>query len=152
MNFKKLVDLREANNLYQKDIAKVIGVSQQTYSLWETGNKIIPLKHLNTLANYYRVSIDYLLGLTNKKIYYQSIASLNKKKIGQNLKTIREKYNLTMRELANILNTTSSTISAYESGKTLILTVFAFQICQRYNLSMDIFLGRVKTEKTKSMV
>ena len=55
--------------------------------------------------------------------------------------------NITQEELANILNTTHSTISAYESGKTTILTAFAYQICKRYNISMDYLCGRVKNTR-----
>ena len=39
-------------------------------------------------------------------------------------------------EIANLLNTTHSTISAYENGKTLILTSFLYQICKTYNISV----------------
>ena len=66
MNFQKLIELREDFNLKQKDIAKLLNITQQTYSLWENGSKIIPLKHLNFLCNYYNVSMDYVLGLSNK--------------------------------------------------------------------------------------
>ena len=69
MNIKRLYDLRDSLDLNQKDVALIVGVSQQTYSSWETGDKIIPLKHLITLANFYKVKIDYILGLTNSKGY-----------------------------------------------------------------------------------
>ncbi len=144
MNTKRLLDLRELNNLYQKDIAEKIGISQQTYSVWENGTKIIPLKHLNTVCNIYNVSMDYSLGLSNQKINNSivEVKNLNKTEIGKRLKEIREENSLTLRTLANELNTTFSTISAYETGKTLILTAFAYQICQKYNISMDWLCGK----------
>ena len=55
---------------------------------------------------------------------------------------IRKEKNITQEELASTLNTTHSTISAYESGKTTILTAFAYEICKRYNISMDYLCGR----------
>ena len=142
----RLYNLREDNDLYQKDIAKVVGIKARTYSSWETGNKIIPLKHLNTLCNYYDVSMDYVLVLYNTKgnSKIRKIKTLNKIEIGKRIKMIREKYNLTVRDLANKLNTTPSTISAYENGKTLILTAFAYQICKEYNISLDWLCCRVK--------
>lgn len=142
MNLKRLFDLREYNDLYQKDVAKILGVSQQSYSQWEKGVKIIPLKHLNTLCNYYKVSMDYMLDLSNDKYYDCSIKTLDKKTIGSNIKSIREKNKLTVRDLADKLNTTPSTVSSYENGKTLILTAFAYQICKKYKTSLDKFLGR----------
>ena len=53
----KLFELREYNNLTQKAVGEILGVRQQTYVEWEKGKKIIPLKHLVTLANFYKVSI-----------------------------------------------------------------------------------------------
>ena len=136
MNFQKLIEIREDFNLKQKDIASVLGITQQSYSLWENGSKIIPLKHLNNLCNYYNLSMDYVIGynVINKKI--------DKILIGERLRKIRKEKNITQEELANILNTTHSTISAYESGKTTILTAFAYEICKRYNISMDYLCGR----------
>lgn len=139
---ERLKNFREDNDLLQKEIAKRIGISQQTYSMWENGTKIIPLKHLNTLCNIYDVNMDYFLGISNKKIKTNKIKTLDKKLIGSNIKKIRNDNNLTIRNLANYLNTTPSTISAYENGKTLILTAFAYQICIKYNISMDWLCGR----------
>lgn len=138
-----LLNLREYYNLFQKNIANSIHVNRRTYSSWETGSKIIPLKHLNSLSNYYNLSMDYIIGLTNiKKENINNINELNKVEIGKRIKTIRSKYKLTVRDLANELNTTPSTISAYETGKTLILTAFAYQICKKYKISMDWLCGK----------
>lgn len=142
MNFQKLIELREDFNLKQKDIAKLLNITQQTYSLWENGTKIIPLKHLNSLCNYYNVSMDYVLGLSNVRQYDIVNNVIDKKNIGIRLKEFRKEKNITQEELASILNTTHSTISAYESGKTTILTAFAYEICKRYNISMDYLCGR----------
>lgn len=142
MDFQRIIDIREDFNLKQKDIAKVLNISQQTYSLWENGIKIIPLKRLNVLCNYYNVSMDYMLGLSNIKRYDISNSTIDEKIIGERLKKFRKEKNITQEKLANILNTTHSTISAYESGKTTILTAFAYEICRRYDISMDYLCGR----------
>ena len=65
MKFKRLKDLREDNDKLQKEIAKLLGISQQYYSEYEKSNRTIPISHLITLAKYYNTSIDYLLGLTD---------------------------------------------------------------------------------------
>ena len=67
MKFKRIKDLREDNDKLQKDIAQVLGISQQYYSEYENGNRPIPFTHLITLAKYYHTSIDYLVGLSDKK-------------------------------------------------------------------------------------
>ena len=80
-----------------------------------------------------------------KENNYQKI-TLDKKIIGQRLRKFRSEFKITQVELANVLNTTHSTISAYESGKTMILTIFAYEICKKYNISMDWICG-AKTSK-----
>ena len=138
----KLLELRETNELYQKEIALILNVGQKSYSTWEIGTRIIPLKHLNTLCNYYGVNADYILGLTSQTKKVSKVDMLDKKQIGKNIKIIRQDNKLTLRSLAKELNTTSSTISAYETGKTLILTAFAYQIARKYNISLDWLLGK----------
>lgn len=67
MKFKRIKDLREDHDKYQKDIANLLGISQQYYSEYENGKRTIPIQHLMTLAKYYNTSIDYLVGLSNEK-------------------------------------------------------------------------------------
>ena len=67
MQFKRIKDLREDNDFLQKDIAGILGISQQYYSEYENGKRTITISHLITLAKYYDVSIDYLVGLSNFK-------------------------------------------------------------------------------------
>lgn len=137
----KLFELREYNNLTQKAVGEILGVRQQTYAEWEKGKKIIPLKHLVTLANFYNVSIDYLTGLSkNKKINY-NYKPLNKKEIGEKIVYVRNLNNIKQKDLADILNTSPSTVCAYEKGNTLILTAFLYQIAKEYNISIDWFVG-----------
>lgn len=59
--------IREDHDLTQAAIASVIGVQQQYYSKYETGDYEIPVRHIITLANYYKTTSDFLLGLTEYK-------------------------------------------------------------------------------------
>ena len=61
----RLRDLREDKDLFQKDIAKILNMSQTGYSQYETETNDIPTNILKKLALYYDTSIDYLLGLTD---------------------------------------------------------------------------------------
>jgi len=65
VKFKRIKDLREDHDKFQKDIAQLLGISQQYYSEYEKGNRTIPVNHLITLAKYYGTSIDYIVGLSN---------------------------------------------------------------------------------------
>ena len=66
----RLRDLREDKDLKQKDIAAMLQVHQTTYSDYELDRLNIPVAVLHTLADFYNVSIDYLLGRTNTKTPY----------------------------------------------------------------------------------
>ena len=58
----RIRELREQRNLRQIDLAKAINVRQNTLSTWETGRYEPDFEMLSKLANYFDVSIDYLLG------------------------------------------------------------------------------------------
>ena len=63
---RRLRDLREDHDKTQQDIADVLGTSQTMYARYERGANELPLRHLLTLADYYGVSTDYLLGRSDK--------------------------------------------------------------------------------------
>ena len=63
---KRMRDLREDHDKTQQDIADVLGTSQTMYARYERGANELPIRHLLTLCEYYKVSADYFLGKTNK--------------------------------------------------------------------------------------
>lgn len=142
VNFEKLFFLREEKNLTQEDMGKILNVSRVAISQWETGKEVIPLEKLNIYSNYFNVSLDYILQISNVKQYKIVNKTIDPKNVGKRILYIRHKFDITQEELAFQLNTIHSTISAYESGKTLILTAFAYEIATKYNLSLDWLLGK----------
>ncbi len=60
-------ELREDNDLTQKEVAAYLEIDQRTYSRYECGVNTLPLHLLEKLCDYYNVSADYLLGRTKKK-------------------------------------------------------------------------------------
>lgn len=144
MNLERLYFLREEFDLTQEDIGKIVGTKKYSIYNWESGKEIIPLSKLNAYANYFKVSMDYIVKIDDNKHSENNDYELDKMIIGQNIKYIREKNHLTQRDLAKFLNTTQSVIWAYETGRTLILTAFAYDLCKKFNLSMDWLCGRKK--------
>lgn len=65
--YTRIRELREDNDLTQTKIGAIIGVSQRTYAHYETGDRMIPPEILCALADFYKVSVDYLLGRTDKE-------------------------------------------------------------------------------------
>ena len=71
MYLKRLKDLREDKDLLQKDIADLLSIKQQQYSLYETGKRDLPLELAIILSDFYNTSIDYIVGKTNIKQPYK---------------------------------------------------------------------------------
>lgn len=65
--YQRIKDLREDNDMTQADIAPILQTTREQYSRWERGAQEIPMHHAITLAKFYRVSMDYICGLTNNK-------------------------------------------------------------------------------------
>ena len=70
MKFENIRNLRIDNGYTQKQIAEQLGISQNTYSQYEVGVLNYPVDALMILADFYGVSVDYLLGRTNRKEPY----------------------------------------------------------------------------------
>ncbi len=68
--YERVRGLREDRDLKQGDIAKILNCTQACYSNYENGKREIPPAVLETLADFYSVSVDYLLGRTNAKTPY----------------------------------------------------------------------------------
>lgn len=66
----RIRDLREDKDLKQKDLAEYLVCDQSLYSKYERGERPLPLEYAEKLADYYGVSVDYLLGRTNIKKPY----------------------------------------------------------------------------------
>ena len=148
MNFERLFLLRQSNGLTQEEMGKILNVGRVAISQWENTVEIIPLNKLNAYANYFNVSLDYITKLSDEKKKTKKIM-LDKETIGRNIRLLRKEFKLTQKDLANVLNTSHSTISAYEAGKTMLLTAFALQICEKYGISLDYLCGRTNNKYLK---
>ncbi|MDO4962799.1 MAG: helix-turn-helix transcriptional regulator [bacterium] len=143
MNSNRLFFIREELDLTQDQLGEIVNTTRVSVSRWEHSQEIIPIRKANIISNKFNYSLDYMFYLSNVKHYNNSRSELNLKLIGERIAKIRKDNNLTLRDLANKLGTSSSTISAYETGKTLMLTAFAYQMCKEYNLSMDWLYGKI---------
>lgn len=64
--YRRIRDLREDSDLTQKEVAKRLSCSQQVYSNYELGQRDIPTDILIKLSALYNVSVDYILGISDK--------------------------------------------------------------------------------------
>ena len=68
--YKRIRELREDNDLTQRELGGIVGASQRTYAYYESGQRMLPPQVLSDLADFYHVSVDYLLERTDRKDPY----------------------------------------------------------------------------------
>ena len=67
MRFQRIRDLREDADLTQSEMGNAINLPQRTYAYYESGERTIPPEVLIALAKFHKTSVDYILGITEKK-------------------------------------------------------------------------------------
>lgn len=81
--YQRLKDLREDKDMTQAQVAQIIGTYQTHYSKYERGEREIPFHLVIKLADFYKVSVDYIAGVTNDPTqYYKKPKQNAKKQIG----------------------------------------------------------------------
>ena len=66
MTFERIKNLREDRDLKQETLAEMLGVRQTTYSKYELGKINVPVEMLIKLADFYGVTLDYLVGRSDE--------------------------------------------------------------------------------------
>ena len=131
---------REELEMTQEELGLVFGVKGSTVAGWENNHDTIPLNKLVKYSNTYGYSIDYLTGLSRKNIKHDKFNKLNKVQIGNKLKEIRTKLNLSQQEIADECMIHQTTYSGYEKGTYLVSSLVLYTICKNHKLSIDKIL------------
>ena len=144
ISFNRLKDIREDNDINQEKMSEILGVNRSTYSLWELGINIIPLKSLCNFADYFDFSLDYVLGLTNDRKSKSSIKGIDLKVLGSNMKLIRTKNNLSQENIAELLGVTQACITRYEKGLISISVPNLYKFAKEFKISINELCGKTK--------
>lgn len=142
ISLSKLKDIREDNDISQAKMADILGVKRSTYSLWELGINIIPLKNLCDYADYFNMSLDYILGISKKKENKVLIKGLSLKTLGTNMKKIRLSHNLSQENVASILKVSQACIAKYEKGIISISTSNLCEFAKEFKVSINDLCGK----------
>ena len=149
MIYERMKNIREYFDNTQKEVADTINTTRSTYAGWENGIDAIPLTKLNDFCNFYKVSIDYVCGLTNIKRYDIVNSKIDKITLGKNLKEVRNRHNDTQRKTSDIIKVDQSNYSKYELGKFLIHTYPLIDFAKHYKVSIDWLCGKTNNSKIK---
>lgn len=144
LNYGKIIkQLREKENISQREIAEALNIKRSSFNQFEQQYDIIPLKRLNQVANFFNVSLDYLLGFNKNLNYKNSNNEIDFEKSSKRLKEFRREHKLTQEKLASILKTSPSVIGRHENRNTLLGTPIIYALCNKYKISADYLLGKI---------
>lgn len=141
INITRIKDIREDNDLTQEQMSKILNIKRSAYSLWEIGVSIIPLNYLSDFADYFNLSVDYVLGLTNNR-NIKTIKGLDFKTLGDNIKTLRIKNNLSQLALSKMLNVSQACIVRWEKAQIKITVSNLYKISKLFHISLNDLCGK----------
>ncbi len=131
MLYKRIKELRKEEKKTQADMGAVLGMSQRAYGHYENGDRDMSPEVLIALADYYDVSIDYLLGRTSgKQMKYERV------------KELRLELKLTQAQVGEILGVNQRTYSQYELGVRSISVDHLVSLADYYKVTLDYLVGR----------
>lgn len=125
-------------------MAEILNVNRSTYSLWELGINIIPLKSLCDFADYFNYSIDYVLGLTNTRKTQNLIKGLDLVQLGENIKELWIKKELSQENVADMIGVTQACIARYEKGIICISTANLYTLGKEFKVSLSKLCGKTR--------
>ena len=140
-NLKRFHDMRVDNDLSQKEMSKILGVSEDVYSNQENGRSNMSVYIAVKFANYFGVSLDYLFGISNEKVLNSNIV-YDVSDTCFRLKKVRLDNKLSQEQMASVLNIPQRTYSSYEHGDRAIPLEFLFNFAINFKVSMDYLTGR----------
>lgn len=140
---KRIRLLRNIHDITQKELALALGVSKGLINSWENGLSNISLKQLVKLAYYFKVPMDYILGLTTDYNIsdYNFRKELNIELLGKRIKLIRKLEGLNQTKFASLINTKIVSVSNYENAKNIITSSGLKDLCNTFGYSVDWVCG-----------
>ena len=131
---KRLAEQRKKLGLSQEELAEKLNISQKSISKYELGDRKPQYKVLVRMAEYFGVTVDYLLRSTDTQDF--GICDC-----GNTIKELRTEAGMTQEELGMLLNVQNAAVSKYESGKVPLTGETLLKLSKIFNVSTDYLLG-----------
>ena len=137
----RISDLRVDNDLNHRQMGEILNVKSNTYTQWEIGRNDLPILKANELANYYGVSLDYLLGISNVKSIDEK-KDINFDLMCKRLRELRKENKLTQEALGEKVGFAQTTYTCYENGTSTPTTFKLLNFAKFYKVSYDYLIGK----------
>lgn len=137
-----LATYRTKNSLTQQEMADILNVSLSNYKLYESGILPMSLEVLNVFSNYFNISLDYLLGLSENPFTSNFRKTIDYKYLRFCIVLLRKRSRITQKDLAKELNISAYTISKYEKDGKKVSIYYLYNMAKKYQLSADYICGK----------
>lgn len=141
-NGNLLISLRNKKKLTQQDLANYLNVSLKTYQLYEENVRTMKLEELNLLSNFYGVSFNYLMGLSNSLNYYNTRINIDYKYLRFSLRYVRRLARVTVKDFSKKVHVSVSTISNYEKNPRKVNITYLYAFAKYFHVSLDYICGK----------
>lgn len=131
---EKILEQRKRKGITQQELADALNISRSTLAGYEAENKKPSYKVLVRMAEYFGVTVDYLLRSTDTQDF--GICDS-----GNTIKELRTEAGMTQEELGMLLNVQNAAVSKYESGKVPLTGDTLLKLSKIFNVSTDYLLG-----------
>lgn len=134
---ERLKKLRTEKKITQQELATILNINKSSISRYEKDQQIPEIKLLETIADYFDISLDYLLGRSDIMF-------------GERLKELRLKSKLKQSELGEKIGVSASIIGMYEQGRRFADQSTLIKLAEYFNVTTDYLLGHTKTNYSVS--
>lgn len=142
--------LRIKNGVTQAKMAEFLNISIKTYKLLENGIVPISLEDLNTLSNFFDVSINSLLNLTTNTSNSNVFKDIDYKYLKFCLLFVRKRKRVRQADLAREFNISVNAISGYERNPKSVTISYLYSFAKKFNISIDYICGKTLDRKIAS--
>lgn len=145
---KNLKELRKASGKNQSEIARLLGVTQQTYANYENGRTEASYDTLVKISKVFNLTVDELIDSNTEKT---EITSINNKtfelslNLGENIKYLRKLNNMRQEDICNLFNVARGTFSMWETGKREPDCKTLINLAKLFNVTVDYLIGNDNT-------
>ena len=138
----RLKELRQSREITQSDLADILNVGSNTISQYETGNREPCFASLLRISEYFGVSVDYLLGISE----FHDQPPVERMFFGDHLKKCRSNAGLSQKTLAKLLGISQQAVGSWETGRTSPSPEMIAEIASVLKVSADVLLGLKETD------
>lgn len=137
-----IASLRTNHKLTQLELAKLLDVSLSTYKLYEADIQPMKLEEINTLSNYFHVSLNYLMSLSDKPKSYNFQKEIDYSYLKFSFIFWRKRNRINQKTMAKEFGISYTTLSSYEKEPEKAPITFIYRFAKKFNVSIDYICGK----------